>query len=228
MQGKRTRAPGTVRRICQHCGAEFFVHGVYPGSNDGKYCCHAHYALAKTRPWLERFWASVDKTSSPHGCWLWTPKGENRGYGTFTSPQITPRTQMAHRLAWKVLRGPIPEGGMVLHRCEANYAPGDVTYRRCCNPEHLYLGDHAANMADRVRSGRGSQGARHNTVTHPELVPRGQRHGCARLTDADVMTMRARYAAGESAAALSEAFGVHLRTAFRVVRRERWQHLPPS
>lgn len=51
----------------------------------------------------------------------------------------------AHRLAWMAIHGPIPEGGQILHRCDN---------RACIRGTHLYLGDHADNMRDKVMRAR--------------------------------------------------------------------------
>jgi hypothetical protein len=74
------------------------------------------------------------------GCHLWngTRKG---GYGQIAS--------CAHRLAWELANGPIPKGMQVLHRCDEP---------RCCNPDHLFLGTQAENMADMSRKGRARNG----------------------------------------------------------------------
>jgi hypothetical protein len=70
------------------------------------------------------------------GCLLWK-QGERRVYGSIAIS--------AHRLAWEMARGAIPPGLHVLHRCDEP---------RCCNPEHLFLGTQAENMADMHRKGR--------------------------------------------------------------------------
>ena len=81
---------------------------------------------------LARF-TKVDPLS---GCHIWQRSTKPNGYG-----QLTFRMQrwMTHRLAWVARHGPIAKGLEVCHRCDE---------RRCCNPDHLYLGSHAENMAE--------------------------------------------------------------------------------
>jgi len=71
-----------------------------------------------------RFWAKVDKTGDG-GCWLWTAYTDKDGYGTFGIGQ---RKSRAHRVAWELLRGPIPGDLQIDHLCRV---------RHCVNPAHL-------------------------------------------------------------------------------------------
>ena len=66
----------------------------------------------------------------------------------------------AHRFSWEFHRGPIPDGMMVCHTCDN---------RKCCNPDHIFLGDGLANMQDMVNKGRhGSQtGTLRPKITRP-------------------------------------------------------------
>lgn len=50
-----------------------------------------------------------------------------------------------HRWTWEQVHGPIPEGDVIMHRCDQ---PG------CFNIDHLRLGTHAENHADAVSKGR--------------------------------------------------------------------------
>jgi hypothetical protein len=75
----------------------------------------------------ERFWAKVDKSGGPSACWLWTAS-TNKGYGQL---EIDGRPEGAHRIAYKLSIGPIPNGLSVCHSCDNP---------PCCNPSHLFLG----------------------------------------------------------------------------------------
>lgn len=70
----------------------------------------------------ENFWARVDADGD---CWLWTGGLDSYGYGKV---HIKRTTRGAHRVAWELLVGPIPEGLQLDHLCKV---------RRCVNPDHL-------------------------------------------------------------------------------------------
>lgn len=71
--------------------------------------------------------------------WLWTA-GTNRGYGTFSwAVDGKKRSLGAHRAAWMLLRGNIPDGLTVHHLCYV---------RACVNPDHLELRTSRDNFMD--------------------------------------------------------------------------------
>jgi hypothetical protein len=134
-----------------------------------------------------RFWAKVDKNSSPHGCWLWTASLHPRGYGMFNCQD---QNIKAHRVAWLLEHGFIPKGLSVLHSCEHLYVPEDITCRRCVR--HLYLGTQGDNIRDMHRTGRCDRS--------------GSRNGRAKLTYDQAEEIRQQYAG--SKAALARQYGV--------------------
>ncbi len=93
------------------------------------------------------------------GCWLWTgPIFKYRhGYGCFTARPFGLIQQRAHRIAWELYIGKIPEERHVLHTCD------NVV---CVNPEHLFLGTQADNMRDMAMKGRQAQGPNHPKFKH--------------------------------------------------------------
>ena len=99
----------------------------------------------------ERFWANVDKTTSPNGCWLYRGVISFEGYGHVDRHDAGKRRQyQAHRYAWLVsFKREIPKGKFLCHTCDV---------RHCVNPDHLYLGDHTANCRDMDARGRRRNG----------------------------------------------------------------------
>jgi len=113
------------------------------------------------------------------GCLLWTRAVNSRGYGQLG---VLKRSMSTHRLAWLIANRALPAAMLACHRCDVP---------RCINPEHLFLGTHADNSADKVAKGRHLAGA----------LAAG-----AKLSDAAVERIRARCAAGESRASVARAF----------------------
>jgi hypothetical protein len=90
---------------------------------------------------VERFQAHIRDV--PSGCREWQSKRDKGGYGHFTRRDGV--DVRAHRFAWEKFVGPIPEGMLVLHRCDNP---------RCVNTAHLFIGNHADNARDMVQKGR--------------------------------------------------------------------------
>lgn len=135
------------------------------------------------------FWSKVDVRSDAV-CWPWTAGKNEKGYGKF-------QREKAHRVAYRLWHGVDAGEAMVCHRCDNP---------ECCNPAHLFLGDAAANNADRTSKGR-------------TRAPSGERHGRAKLTTQQVEEIRS---SPEKGVALARRFGVAAST-ISEIRSYRWR-----
>lgn len=93
--------------------------------------------MARHAPLEERFWAKVDKSRGPAGCWLWLGSRLPKGYGTLHHQG---KRCYAHRIAYTLAIGPIPEGLEIDHVYDRG-----CTYRHCVNPAHLEPVTHKEN-----------------------------------------------------------------------------------
>jgi hypothetical protein len=150
-----------------------------------------------------QFWRNVERIPFS-GCWIWTA-GETRdgGYGRFS---LNGRRALAHRLAFELSAGRDAGELCVCHKCDV---------RECVNPAHLFLGTRADNLADMHKKGRGSG---------PQ-DQKGEKHHLAKLTEADVLSIRKRLVAGETQTALARAFGVSQSQISLIGLRKKWGHL---
>lgn len=83
----------------------------------------------------QRFWSKIRKTPD---CWVWTAATDSDGYGQV---KVDGRYRRAHRVAWEMTNGPIPDGMVIDHRC------GNPS---CVNPDHLRATTHSQNMQHRT------------------------------------------------------------------------------
>lgn len=179
------------------------------------------------------------------GCWNWTAGKDKDGYGRFAVPGRGSYLR-AHRFSFELYVGAVPEGMLVLHRCDNP---------SCVRPDHLFLGvyqDNADDMVAKGRQAKGDRSGRHThpertargdrqglrlhperrafgirnaRYTHPETTARGERNGFAKLDAARVQMIRARHAAGDSLSALSRIFSVTVQCIRAVVIRKTWAHV---
>ena len=141
---------------------------------------------------LERFMAKVQKTDN---CWLWTASGNRYGAIGIATGKAT----AAHRVSYELFNGNIPTGMCVCHKCDNP---------KCVNPEHLFLGTQAENIADMVAKNRNKAGFNIKT---------GISHHRAKITDDEILAIRADV---RSSRVIGEIYGLHHTYVSRIKRSE--------
>lgn len=158
-------------------------------------------AAVRSEGFRRRFWSKSKKSD---GCWEWTASADRDGYGRILIPGGGPMIP-AHRAAWMIAHGAIPAGLCVLHRCDTP---------ACVRPSHLFLGTTADNNHDCMAKGRNGY----------KRQP-GEENGRASLTEAQVVEIRARLAAGERQIDLAHEYGVCRPAISKIRNRLTWRHL---
>lgn len=151
-------------------------------------------------PFAQRFWARVEKSAAVD-CWRWTGAVDRDGYGRLRLGGAGTPHERAHRAAWRLHFGRVPEGLCVCHRCDHPW---------CVNPAHLFLATNEANTADKVAKGREA---------------RGETCGASKLTAAHVKAIRVARERGERPSTLATQHGVSYSTIWQIVRRKIWRHV---
>lgn len=149
----------------------------------------------------DAFWRFVDK-SGPRGCWLWTGRTRDDGYGTLTWDGV--HNRRAHRVAYQLAIGPLRDEDVLRHSCDNP---------PCVNPAHLQPGTHADNIDDMWRRDRQWKGYR----------VRGERHPHSKLTERSVLEIRSGAARDESVSSLARRFGISRAAVRAVIQRRTWQ-----
>ena len=135
----------------------------------------------------------------PTPCWIWKRGKDKDGYGQCCRLGEC----KAHRVSYRVFKGPIEKGICVCHECDIS---------ACVNPEHLWLGSRTANNLDMVAKGRQTKLA-------------GERHGMARLSEAQIREMHHLYLEGFPQRIIAERFGITSSYAGSILRGDFWKHL---
>lgn len=130
-------------------------------------------------------------------CWNWQKVCNYWGYGLFRK---CGKLLRAHRASYAAYKGPIPPGAFVLHKCDNP---------RCCNPDHLFLGDAKSNAEDMIAKGR---------------QVRGEKRSQSKLTEAkvrEIWLLRDLYTQEE----IGQMFGVHRCTINNIFLGKTWMHV---
>ena len=151
----------------------------------------------------ESFWEKVE-TIPEHPCYEWIRAKNARGYGEI---RHMGKRLLAHRAAWLVKYGKLPEDLCLCHKCDN---PG------CVRVEHLFLGSIADNNADMRQKGR-------QKIPSPKP---GEANYMAKLTRRDVLRIRRRCTSKRGAkTAIAKEYGVTLTLISMICRRQIWKHV---
>jgi hypothetical protein len=137
------------------------------------------------------------KINKQTNCWEWQLSVQKCGYG---KAYLNKKMQSAHRVAYQLYAGPIPDNYWVLHSCDN---------RLCCNPQHLFLGDVKSNTQDKVDKQRQNRGT---------TVPQ------SKLTEAQVLEIRSKYP-GKLQRELAAEYGISRSKISLIVNRKNWKHI---
>ena len=149
---------------------------------------------------VARFWSKADRSAGDVGCWPWAAATTPAGYGVFHPRKGETVGANRHALSLKLGR-PIQPGHFACHTCDNP---------SCVNPSHLYEGTPNDNVQDAVTRDRHKRGTRDRR---------------AKLTDADIVSIRTQASIGTKNRNLAEAFGVAESLISGITRGTRWKHV---
>lgn len=145
---------------------------------------------------MERFWNKVDKSGD---CWLWTASINRRGYGQFKLYDRGGGKQKvveAHRFAWLLENGAIPDGMQVCHKCDNP---------KCVRLDHLFIGTPKDNIRDMIQKGRDNY------------------TGACKLTKDIARAIRYEYANGLSSIKLVAKYNISKPTILGILNGRTWK-----
>jgi hypothetical protein len=169
---------GKITKACASCGKDFKA-----SCGAARFCSDACH-----------FVSGIDKSGA---CWNWKGAADKDGYGTVKLRGR--RVEKAHRLAFRLAKGDIPDGMMVCHECDNP---------SCCNPAHLFLGTAQDNKSDCVAKGRHVKG-------------RGV-YWKAKLSEDDVRAIRAD---ARNSYQVADHYGVSAVLIQQIRKRHVWKHI---
>ncbi len=160
-----------------------------------KLCCNAKHLLHDI---VSVFWNKVN-IKEEDDCWPWKEGASPKGYGQFYDRKNVWR---AHRYAYKIVQGDIPDKLFVCHTCDNP---------PCCNPKHLFLGDNQSNVDDMMNKKRKRVGSDCRN---------------AKLNESQVIKIRKMYKTGNyTLVSLGELFKVDCSTIGNLITKKTWKHI---
>lgn len=150
---------------------------------------------------VERFWKKVDRTNESD-CWNWNASLAGKGYGQIKPDKgLGRRNLYAHRVAYELHHGAIPDGLEVCHRCDNP---------KCCNPAHLFAGTRKQNLQDMAEKMRSTWGVR---------------SGTCKLTEDQVRAIRVMLADNVPQTQIAKWFNISQIQISRIHTRKQWSKL---
>lgn len=149
----------------------------------------------------EDLWGRVSNYGDSSRCWEWQGS-TRRGYGQF---RVKNKYWFAHRLAYVLSKGD-PGSLLVCHSCDN---------KRCCNPDHLWLGTTNDNMADMVTKGRQARSS-------------GEKNGNSKLTEDQIQQIFELNQLGHTQRSIADQFDISNQHISRIINGKRWEHTTRS
>ena len=141
------------------------------------------------------------KTEIKGDCFMWKGNKSETGYGRF---YFENKVQKAHRVSFKLFKGDIPLGKLILHKCNN---------RLCVNPRHLYAGNHKDNFNDGIKAG---------TIKISQCGENNHNH---KLTKEQVNEIRNIYKSGElECSKIGELFDVSRKNISYIIHNQTWKN----
>ena len=155
-----------------------------------------------TPPPKERLYAKIKKNART-GCWEWQGAKTSAGYGLFS---VDGSLVYTHRFSYNLHNGRLPDDLHVCHKCDNP---------SCCNPDHLFLGTDADNLADMRRKNRHS----------PPPKMTGRRNPSTKISEKDVLQIRKMKKAGKSLKEIAVSFSISKTNVADICKRKIWRHV---
>lgn len=191
------------------------------GQKACKGCCRAYYVGRTNRKCLKcdsictkkrhvycsnecKIMHNIKKTSQ--GCWEWQGYVSTSGYGITKDYDRIKKNISVHRLSYLTFISEITEGLCVCHECDN---------RKCCNPQHLWIGTHHENSQDCLKKGRNSGGQ-----------PGGEKNPASKLNEEKVLQIRRLAKSGVYQREIAKKFSISQATANQIINRKLWICIP--